>query len=459
MHHIRANLEMDSHDEKLHNMIMETKMSEARDQMKRKAKAIRQQKRDQARSSRSESTGFGGSSGGFGGGFGSDSAPQSGGFEGGMGGGGSGMGGGGPPSQADFFNASRPKAAAASTIAIPKRAGMQLGARKGGKTKQSAFLAQMSKEEGIDVSAAAATRAPAEASRGAAVQAAPGVAAMPLMILAREELTVRCGRDGGLKSLDLKGFLFLTANTPDATSPVVSLAQGDNSGFQCQANPHVDRKTWTRGSAIQGKHADRALLQEGKETSVLRWRLQGSDMGAKEALLPLVINCWPESNRGSMNVNVEYSLERPELELSEVVVTIPLRNGGTPQIVAQDGDRFHHDAREGVLTWHMDMITSENDVRGVAPPPSLPPSHTCRAVSRSPTTSPAPPSLPPPSQSGSLEFNIPGDSEDDFFPITVTFYSRTTAFQFELSGAAGPDGAPIRANVQRITSIESYEIE
>ena len=51
MHHIRANLEMDSHDEKLHDMIMATKMNEARDQMKRKAKAIRQQKRDSARSS------------------------------------------------------------------------------------------------------------------------------------------------------------------------------------------------------------------------------------------------------------------------------------------------------------------------------------------------------------------------------------------------------------------------
>ena len=96
---------------------------------------------------------------------------------------------------------------------------------------------------------------------------------------------------------------------------------------------------------------------------MLRWRLQGSDMSAKEALLPLVINCWPESNRGSMNVNVEYSLERPDLELSEVVITIPLGgSGAAPQIVNQDGDRYHHDAREGLLQWHMDMIGADNDV-------------------------------------------------------------------------------------------------
>ena len=403
MHHIRANLEMDSHDEKLHDMIMATKMNEARDQMKRKAKAIRQQKRDSARSStRADRTGFGGGFGsesggapGGSGGFGSESG-MGGGMSGGMSGGmGRGMGGG--SSQADFFQSQRQAAPAASTIAIPKKAGMQLGARKSGKSKTSAFLAQMSKEEGIDVSAQASQRGSSEATRGAPQQAAPGIVAMPLMLLAREELTIRCSRDGGLKSLDLKGFLFLTANAAEASSPVVTLAQGENALFQvrhesvrvlacslslshththtpprsllnniytqCQGNPHIDRKMWSRNSVVQSKSASRELLALGKETSVLRWRLQGSDMSAKEALLPLVINCWPESNRGSMNVNVEYSLERPDLELSEVVITIPLGgSGAAPQIVNQDGDRYHHDAREGLLQWHMDMIGADNDV-------------------------------------------------------------------------------------------------
>lgn len=43
---IRTNLEMDSHEEKLHNMIKISKMDNAREQMKDAAKVIREKNRD-----------------------------------------------------------------------------------------------------------------------------------------------------------------------------------------------------------------------------------------------------------------------------------------------------------------------------------------------------------------------------------------------------------------------------
>lgn len=57
------------------------------------------------------------------------------------------------------------------------------------------------------------------------------------------------------------------------------------------------------------------------DVGVLKWRLQGTD----ENLVPILINCWPsEAGDGSCDVNIEYELAHPNLELSDVNIRIQL---------------------------------------------------------------------------------------------------------------------------------------
>ena len=43
-------------------------------------------------------------------------------------------------------------------------------------------------------------------------------------------------------------------------------------------------------------------------------------------LLPIfLVNCWPSDNgQGGCDVNIEYELEQDQLELQDVVITIPI---------------------------------------------------------------------------------------------------------------------------------------
>jgi len=38
----------------------------------------------------------------------------------------------------------------------------------------------------------------------------------------------------------------------------------------------------------------------------------------------LLVNCWPNEVGSKCDVNIEYSLENADMELSDVVITIPL---------------------------------------------------------------------------------------------------------------------------------------
>src|SRR5690606_33398104 len=63
---IRTNLEMDSHEEKLHNMIKASKEKEAEENMRRKAAEIKAQQKALAKSGKSSMTGFGNTPTGYG---------------------------------------------------------------------------------------------------------------------------------------------------------------------------------------------------------------------------------------------------------------------------------------------------------------------------------------------------------------------------------------------------------
>ena len=38
----------------------------------------------------------------------------------------------------------------------------------------------------------------------------------------------------------------------------------------------------------------------------------------------LTVNCWPNETGSGCDVNIEYELERTEMELNDVLITIPL---------------------------------------------------------------------------------------------------------------------------------------
>lgn len=100
------------------------------------------------------------------------------------------------------------------------------------------------------------------------------------------------------------------------------------------------------------------------------------------------VNCWPSENgEGGCDVNIEYELEQVNLELNDVQINIPLPMGCTPIISECDG-QYTHEARRNTLVWSLPIVDAS-------------------------------------AKSGSMEFSAPSSTPSDFFPLHVSFSSKT----------------------------------
>jgi hypothetical protein len=390
---IKTNMEMESHEEKLHLMIKQSKIDTAKEEMKRKAVAIKEAQRESAK-------GKGGMEG-LGSSFGGD-------------GGGGGGGGGGDTPEVVASSSAFEKSAPPEPVHKPKieKKGMMLGK----KSKGMNMMGNMAEEEGLDLEAIAAP-APAKDTTEKAKAPPPPVSNDPVNLLIEEKLSVVMNREGAMESMEVKGSLGLTVNDEDSAFCTVPLTVGANDGFVFQTHPKVDKKKWASEKSISLKDAKKGF-PTGSKVGVLRWTYKPSD----ESDVPLMINCWPEDEGdGNMNVNIEYTLENTDMELRDVNIEIPLGTDAAPTIVSVDGDHKHN-SRDGVMMWHLDMIDESN-------------------------------------ASGTLEFTIPGDDADNFFPLTVGFYSPKLMVDLKVDGVNNQDGETIRHGYNASLVTDNYIVE
>mmetsp|Transcript_21812 Transcript_21812/g.30821 ORF Transcript_21812/g.30821 Transcript_21812/m.30821 type:complete len:533 (-) Transcript_21812:18-1616(-) len=379
---IRTFTEMDSHEEKLQKIILESKMNEAREEARRKAETIDKQKAE-IRKMQSSVKGLG-SGGGpqmMGGGRyggGGDSSRY--------GSGGGGGGGGDGYEEREERKRERPPAKKAPTNR-PK--GMTLG----GSKKKDDLVSQMFKEDGL-----AGPRAPMQMQMnrgGGGVADAVPVNQDKVFVTVLEKLYCALEREGGVKKLDVQGEVKVTIFDPDNSRICIQTSGNLGSDYKCRFNPKMDQKKFQSDGILQLKDPAKPF-PVGSENApvILKWRMQTTE----EDQVPFTVNFWPNVEDGQTVVSVEFALEKSDLAYSNVAISIPCDSGEPPQVTSVDGD-FHYDQREKVLIWSVEEI-SEN----------------C--------------------SSGTLEFSVPEMDPDDFYPLHVAFTSEQTYSGMQIEGVA-----------------------
>ncbi|KAK9881564.1 hypothetical protein WA026_016439 [Henosepilachna vigintioctopunctata] len=232
-----------------------------------------------------------------------------------------------------------------------------------------------------------------------------------------EKLVVRMGRDGGVQNFELSGLITLHIGNEKWGRIRVQLENQDNRGVQLQTHPNVDKELFKLRSQIGLKQPSKPFPIR-TDVGVLKWRLQSVD----ESLVPLLINCWPsESGDGSCDVNIEYELAHKDLELADVNITIPLPIGCIPVVGECDGT-YSHETRRNQLTWNLPLIDETN-------------------------------------KNGSLEFNAPRAIPNDFFPLTVSFSSKTTYAKIKITDVLlVDDDSPVKHSFETVLYPDKYEI-
>ncbi|KNE68804.1 hypothetical protein AMAG_13444 [Allomyces macrogynus ATCC 38327] len=402
---------MDSHEERLQDMIAKNKELEAKEQSRLKAKQLELQRKAAARAGSMGGPGSGSSMPGYGPGSAMHNAQPA------------------PYAPSTYVppSASSPGPAVTAAPVAPSsrpfdssaKSGMKLGGAKKAPDFAEAFGSLASSSAPvtpIDTSVGVSpTPRLAVASPAAAAQPQPKE---PVHVTLDERVTCIVNRDGGLQQLEVKGDLYVHVTSPDAAHAHVQVTlPSDLPGAQFKTHPNMDKKLWSASSTLALKDASKTF-PVGQPTGVLKWRFVSSD----EAQVPLAINCWPNpSADGTCDVNIEYELLVPHLRLTNVTVAIPVP--AAPTVAHVDGDTLFDRARS-ILYWTVSTIDAGN-------------------------------------ASGSLDFKAAGDQPGAFFPVAVNFASDALYCNVviaKVAAAAGADAPEVEFGVTASCQPDEYKV-
>ncbi|CAH8603227.1 unnamed protein product [Heterobilharzia americana] len=243
-----------------------------------------------------------------------------------------------------------------------------------------------------------------------------------------EKLIIQAGRDGGLESMELQGTMFAQANTNEVcgakiktdTSMCTNPTNTRRPPVQLQTHPNIDKKVFLSTGWIQIKPGGKPL-PNGQEVGILRWRFQTQDEGA----IPITVNCWPNEIPGGFEVNVEYELQDTELELENLVMSIPLPPSSKPPLIGNCDGEYELNPRKTQLDWRLPIVNNENP-------------------------------------SGSIEFTLKtarSSQAEQFFPLKLNFRSNKPYCGIKIMEATvGNQDTPIVFSCESNFYTEKYEI-
>ncbi|XP_058748694.1 coatomer subunit delta-like [Vicia villosa] len=329
---VKQYCEMESHEEKLHKLVMQSKINETKDVMKRKANEIDKSKIEK---NKGDKGGFGSiGSGRIENSFSDSSIPSTGtGF--------------GFSTDIDSFPTKPKGRPTSSAAAPPKGLGMKLG--KSQKTNQ--FLESL-KAEGEVILEDVQPRL--SQSRTAAPPLTD-----PVTLTVEEKLNVTLKRDGGVGSFDVQGTLSLQILNQEDGHIQVQVQTGDNQAISFKTHPNMNKELFAHDYILGLKDPNRPFpTSQGSDAAgvgLLRWRMQSTD----ESMVPLTINCWPSSSGNETYVSIEYEASSM-FDLRNVVVSVPLPALREAPSVSQIDGEWKYDSRNSILEWSVLFIDNSN---------------------------------------------------------------------------------------------------
>ncbi|KIJ53699.1 hypothetical protein M422DRAFT_201923 [Sphaerobolus stellatus SS14] len=377
-------LEMESHEEKIQDIIARNKEAEAKEELKRRAKQLEMQRREQQK--RASVAGAGGSSS-YMSNSGYSAVPR---YE-----------------PAASLTPQRTESPAPSSLRPPafKGSGMKLGSKK----KAGADLADLlggDDEPPFPSPTPVTNNTETEPVIEKTINI-PTVVQESVHLQVREHLTLHLLREGGLKTLELKGDLNLNISDPSNTKIRLGLSAPTSSANDLQFKSHPNVGKFLTSERIVALKDSNRSFPVGQPLSVLKWRYSGRD----ESLLPLSVNVWPtQSNDGTCEVNIEYELENPKLALHDVVISIPLPTGSYPTVTPGYAGQWSVNPASHSLEWTIPLVSNTAGEDGTPCQPT-----------------------------GSMEFSVGGEEVDAFFPVKVSFVGLGSLLGLEVTKVSRVD--------------------
>ncbi|KAK5131455.1 hypothetical protein LTR08_000919 [Meristemomyces frigidus] len=295
---IKTFLDMESHEERIQEIIARNKELEASEERKRKAKQLEMQRKEMVRNARA--------GGSMGGGprapnyptYTPPAAPAT-------------------PSMTDSYDSY----AAAKSKPSANKKGMQLGKKKPG----NSMFEQVRRDLGPEAESNAplagvpAPAAPAIQPSLAASSSRPATND-GIQITIGEAISATFSREGTLESFGVTGNLQLRISDPSLTQLKLGLTVGDTHGAQLNFPPKVDKALFKSNSIIQLTDTTKGF-PANNSIQVMRWRVAAKADEVQDP--PIKFNVWTsEISTNTHSITVEYEFTGTD-PLKDVTVVIP----------------------------------------------------------------------------------------------------------------------------------------
>ncbi|KAJ5332720.1 hypothetical protein MYU51_015319 [Penicillium brevicompactum] len=322
---IKTFLEMESHEERIQEIIERNKELEASEERKRKAKQLEMQRKEAARSGRT-------------------AAPRTPSY---------------PvytpparPSVPDTYDSYEAEKKKSFAKPIPTRGkGMQLGK----KSKATDIYEKVRGDMGPEIeedSPLVAQRAPSPVQDIPSARQSLNTDREPVQLTIAETISATLTREGALKSFEVKGDLQLRISDPSFTKLRLDCQAIPTHGAQFRTHPNVDKALFAESSTIQLKDTTKRF-PANNSIGVLRWRVASSADNAE--ILPITFTVWVNKGSDSTTVTVEYELTGED-SLRDVVVTIPY---GSSEPAVSSFDAVYEVSGDS-LDWNLGAVDESN---------------------------------------------------------------------------------------------------
>ena len=355
---IKTFLDMESHEERIQEIIARNKELEATEERKRKAKQLEMQRKETSRAQR------------MGGGQSIPRAPNYPTYT------------PTPPAPMstdsyDSYNAAKNEKFSKPLAARGK--GMQLGKKNKTGSMFDQVRSEMPEAEasaplaGVPVQAPSVQPSlPAQHAGSTAVGDKEGV-----QVTIAEAISAKLSREGAIESFEVKGDLQLRITDPSLTQVKLNLNVGDTKGAQLNAHPKVDKAVFKNNNAVQLQDTSKGF-PANNSIQVVRWRLNAKPDDVQDP--PIKFTVWTsELSANTYSITVEYEHSGVD-GLKDVVVTIPY---ATSEPAVSSFDAVYEVSGDSV-DWTVGDVDDANP-------------------------------------SGSFEFEAQAESESEFFPMSVRF--------------------------------------
>ncbi|KAK3379548.1 hypothetical protein B0T24DRAFT_612232 [Lasiosphaeria ovina] len=322
--HIKTFLEMESHEERIQEIIARNKELEATEERKRKAKQLEMQRKETLRSGR----------------------------------------GGMPrtpvyptytppvrPQVTETFDSYEAEKNKSKYVAL-KGKGMQLGK----KSKTADMFERVRGELGHEAEEAPLVPVAAPvtvAEPAAAPRASTTLDRDAIHVTINEAITAKLSREGGLNSFSISGDLTLRVTDPSLTKIKLKLNATPSHGAQFRTHPNVDKNVFNTTKGIQMANQSKGF-PVNNAVGVLRWRatLKADDTSA----LPITFTVWVNKGaEGNCTLTIEYELMGGDV-LKDVSVVIPFSTA-EPTVSSFDAA---YEVSGDSLEWSIGTVSDEN---------------------------------------------------------------------------------------------------